>query len=134
MKRRPRGFTLLEVMVALAVAAIGLVAAIKIGASSAYNAKYLQDKTFAQWVAMNRLADLQLQRQYPPLDEVKGTEKMLGREWYWKQTAKDNNINISESGINFQINGLRRVEISVYADEKRSGNALATVETLMGAP
>ena len=55
-----RGFTLLEVLVALAVIAIALASIIKAVGTGAANASYLRDKTFAHWVAANRLAQMQI--------------------------------------------------------------------------
>ena len=48
-----QGFSLLEVLVALAILGISLGAAIKATSSSLGNAGYLQQRTLAHWVAMN---------------------------------------------------------------------------------
>ena len=48
------GFTLLEVLVALAILAISLAVLLKISAQNANNAAYLRDKTFAHWIALNQ--------------------------------------------------------------------------------
>lgn len=79
-----RGFTLIEVMVALAVVAIGLAAAIRIGASNAANAAYLRDKTLAQWVAENKTTELLLQADWPPTGSANGSSTMAGSKWYWQ--------------------------------------------------
>ncbi len=57
---RHRGFTLLEVLVALAVLAIAMAALIKTGGENTRSAAYLRDKTLAQWVAMNVIAEQRL--------------------------------------------------------------------------
>ena len=79
-----RGFTLIEVMVALAVVAIGLAAAIRIGANNAANAAYLRDKTLAQWVAENKTTELLLQTSWPPTGSANGSSTMAGSQWYWQ--------------------------------------------------
>ncbi len=84
-----RGFTLLEVLVALAVLAIALAAIIRGVSANAFNSAYLRDRTFAHWVAENRLAELQVDRTWPGAGESKGTAMMAGREWYWKLTRKE---------------------------------------------
>ena len=55
-----RGFTLIEVLVALAIVAIGMAAVLGTLTSSANTVVYLRDKTFANWVALNQIAQLRL--------------------------------------------------------------------------
>lgn len=56
--RRNDGFTLLEVMIALAVLAIALAAVIDKSIEAGANVSYLRDRTLAHWVAENRLAEM----------------------------------------------------------------------------
>ena len=55
MKPKQRGFTLLEVMVALAILALTLGAMIQAGGASARNVAMLRDRTLASWVALNKV-------------------------------------------------------------------------------
>ena len=50
--RHPRGFTLIEVMVALVVIALGMLGVIQAVSQTASNTGYLRDKTVAHWVYM----------------------------------------------------------------------------------
>lgn len=77
-----QGFTLLEVLVALAVVAIALAALIKGGVQSATTTAHLRDKSLAHWVAMNRVVELSLQKEWPPLGESRNEEKMADQQWY----------------------------------------------------
>jgi general secretion pathway protein I len=88
MKKGASGFTLIEVLVALAVLAIALSALIKGGSDNAANAAYLRDKTLAHWVAMNRVTELQLQPQWPATGKRHGTAEMGDREWRWDTEVK----------------------------------------------
>lgn len=85
---RTRGFTLLEVLVALAVLAVALSALIKSGSDNAANAAHLQDKTLAHWVAMNKVAELQLEREWPATGKRRGSAEMADREWRWETEVK----------------------------------------------
>jgi general secretion pathway protein I len=87
-KKRATGFTLIEVLVALAVLAIALSALIKGGSDNAANAAYLRDKSLAHWVAINRVAELQLQLQWPATGKRHGTAEMGDREWRWDTEVK----------------------------------------------
>ena len=62
---RQHGFTLLEVMVALAVIAFALAAAVSAVSGNTRNAAGLQQRTYAHWVAMNKMAELQISQQWP---------------------------------------------------------------------
>lgn len=58
--RSEAGFTLVEVLVALVVVAIGLAALMVAVSGTARTSGYLRDKTLAQWIALNRLAEVRL--------------------------------------------------------------------------
>ena len=59
---KERGMTLLEVMLALVILATAGLAVMKAASESLNNQAYLQDKTFALWVASNHLVELKLQK------------------------------------------------------------------------
>ncbi|HEX3140845.1 MAG TPA: type II secretion system minor pseudopilin GspI, partial [Rhizobacter sp.] len=60
MTRLARGFTLIEVMVALAIVAVTLGAGIKAAGALADNAQRITEVTSAQWCADNELTELRL--------------------------------------------------------------------------
>ncbi len=85
-----RGFTLLEVLVALTVIALALGSIIKVTGAGAANASYLRDKTLAHWVAANRLAQMQIKdNPWPTKGGDEGTVEMAGREWFWTTEVLD---------------------------------------------
>lgn len=105
-QHRQRGFTLLEVMVALAVIAFAMAAAISTVTSNTRNAAGLQQRTFAHWVAMNKMTELQIDKTWPAMTTTRGSDLMANHEWFWTMkvsSAPDKRV--------------RRVDISVKAGE-----------------
>jgi general secretion pathway protein I len=80
-----RGFTLLEVLVALAIVTIGMAALLGALSSSTDTVSYLRDKTFAQWVALNQIATLRLSGQQAQPGDSDGDTDYAGRTWHWRQ-------------------------------------------------
>lgn len=79
-----RGFTLLEVLVALAVFAGAALAVMQAGSSSLRNLNILQDKLLAGWVAENQLALLSLLAPQERQRSQRGESQMADRTWYWR--------------------------------------------------
>jgi general secretion pathway protein I len=79
---RANGFTLLEVLIALAILAIVMVSAIKITAENIKNLWYLENKTLAAIIAGNHAVQLRLDKEKP--ENQDGWDQMAGRRWYWQ--------------------------------------------------
>jgi general secretion pathway protein I len=79
--RAPRGMTLIEVLVALAIVAITLAAGIKAAAALTANTQRLADTLAAQWCADNQLTELRLQRQFPPVGDIEFSCEQLGQDY-----------------------------------------------------
>ena len=74
--RLQRGFTLLEMMVAMTILAVGMGAIIKASAGSAFNATILRDKEVARWVALNKLTEMQVLQEWSTKGQ-KGEVEMM---------------------------------------------------------
>jgi general secretion pathway protein I len=113
---RVAGFTLLEVMIALAVLALSMGAAIKAASDYTNNQSYLRDRTIAMWVARNVLVRFQVENEWPKVGEKKGTEEMGKREWRWlgviSQTEEEE---------------LRRLDVKVFALESEDDDSPISV-------
>lgn len=107
-----RGFTLLEVLIALAVIAIALLA---LGRSSAFQVNSLaslQENTLATWVADNVITDARLKT----LDtgRYQGSEAMGQQQWYWE-------LQIQPS----PDPGILRMDVVVHSDPDRNSPILS---------
>lgn len=116
--KQHRGFTLVEVMVALVIISVSISALLFQMGGILDNTAYLRDKTIAHWVALNQLELVYLENQSTNqlLDrERSGSVQMSDRQWYWvikpKQTQADNFV---------------QVEVSVR-DNENDESALVTV-------
>ncbi len=117
------GFTLLEVLVALAILAIVMGALIKVTDSYAFNAGYLQEKTLAQWIAENKAIEYQLKQDFPAVGSKEGETEMAEVEWQWR-------VKVS----NTDDKRLRRLDISVTLKDRDLDNPITTLVAFVGQP
>lgn len=81
--RPVRGFSLLEVLVALAVLALGMLALVRVAAREAESLAHLRDTTQAGWVASNALAEARLRGALRP-GVRDGRETLAGQVYHWR--------------------------------------------------
>lgn len=98
------GFTLIEVLVALAVLTVALSAVMHALGKGIDLTDDLRDRNVALWVAQNRLLSHQLQRDWPSPDATEGNVEMAGRAWRWREQVSTT-----------PEPALRRIEIEVRA-------------------
>ncbi|MDN0121549.1 type II secretion system minor pseudopilin GspI [Yersinia frederiksenii] len=78
------GFTLLEVMLSMAIFAIAGISMVKIIGEQLIRSKVLEDKIIASWVADNILTEINIKRIEQAEQWVKGSELMMNKLWYWQ--------------------------------------------------
>ena len=100
---KQRGFTLVEVVVAMAIAAIALVALVTALGQTTKNTAHLREKLFAQWVASNAVNQMWLTTNFPAKGKQEGDETLGGLEWRWVREVTETPNPL-----------VRRVDISVY--------------------
>jgi len=89
MNTRARGFTLIEVIIALFVVALGIGALLTTLVSSAESVGRLRDKSMAEWIALNRISEVRLKGGRPDTGVTNGTIDYAGRPWIWQQAVTD---------------------------------------------
>lgn len=109
MKISQSAFTLIEIMVALAIIALTMGAIIENTTASTRNAAYLRDKTVASWVALNQITLVRAKRQWSNKSNKHGTVEMAGREWSWKMTIQKTDDS-----------NMRRLTVDVFVDDDDS--------------
>ncbi len=82
---RSFGFTLIEILVALAIIAVALTAGMRSLAQSADSATALKARTLALWVAQNRLAAAQAASPWPGLGNYRGNATQAGATFLWRE-------------------------------------------------
>lgn len=109
---RSTGFTLVEVMVALAIVAVAVPALLLALFQQLDGTEYLRNRSMASWVATDRLNELRLvvaKQGVMPEGELLGEARLAEQDWYWwieRQTT--------------EIPGFIRVDVKVSIDEDRT--------------
>lgn len=115
--KQPRGFTLIEVMVALAIVAVALGAGLRAAGALTDNAQRLAEVTAAEWCADNELTAMRLGKRFPDIGESDFNCEQLGRTYR-------GHLLVRPAGFNPDF---RQVHASVSSD---AGVPLVTLTTL----
>lgn len=119
---RSRGFTLVEVLVALAIVALGMSAVLGALSSAADSTIYLRDKTLAEWIALNRITEQRLGAQRPGEGKSEGEIEYAGRRWRWEQEVRE-----------IEVPGVFRIDVRVRPADVESAGAQSWTTTVSGA-
>lgn len=121
MIRLRAGFTLVEVMVALAVVSLTLAAVAASMNQMIDAANSMRDRTYASWIAQNKIAELRLSGVQPEVGSSSGEVDYANTEWAWRAL-------VSETGVE----DLFRVDVTVSL--AGSDYDVRTVSGFIGLP
>ncbi|HEX8640596.1 MAG TPA: type II secretion system minor pseudopilin GspI [Allosphingosinicella sp.] len=86
-KRSEGGFTLIEMLVALAIFSLAALALLRLGGATAGNSARLQEQALAQIVARNLAAEVLSDPEPPPFGTLNGEAVNGGRRWTWTRAT-----------------------------------------------
>lgn len=100
------GFTLIEVLVALAVMVTVMSALVLAGTTRVENVSYVRDRTIATWIASDRLTELRLEQQWPDTGMRDGEVESVGRTWQWRaEITSTPNEHIRRVNVTVRLHG-----------------------------
>ncbi len=127
-----RGFTLVEVLVALVIVAFGMGAVLAALSSAADSIIRLREKTFAEWVGFNQLSATRLKAGLPSTGDTGGVVEFAAARWRWQQTVTAMDI----PGLRRIVIRVRRADATTTAQSQaandKSGDWLATIMGFRG--
>lgn len=97
-----RGFTLIEVLVALVIVSLGMMAVKTQVDRYVFTARYMEEKTLASWIASNKITELSVQFEWPELGRSNDEVEFAGRLW---------RVEIAVTAT--EVPNLRRVDVDV---------------------
>lgn len=122
MKKKGRGFTLVEILVALAILAIALAATTRAASLATDNARETRSRLLATWTAANRVADLRARQAFPPPAVTTSTVEQGGLSLVVEETVADT-----------PNPTLRRIDLAV-SDAREPGRVLSKLTAFVVKP
>ncbi len=105
--RRPTGFTLIEVLVALTIVTLGMFAVVTQFNHYAMSASYIEQKTLASWIATNTITEFSIGPEWAPLGTSELNLEFANRLWQWRAEVTET-----------EIENLRRIDVYVSLSEE----------------
>ena len=120
---RRKGFTLIEVLVALAIISVALMSALRAAGQGTNNVAELRSRLIAGWVAENRLAEHRARADWLPLGIQRGNQREGGFDFVWREEV-----------IATPNPAFRRIEIRIFADADESHSLAHLFGFIVNAP
>ena len=120
-RARYGGFTLLEVMVALVIVSLALAGVAASMGQMIDTANTMRDRTFASWIAQNKIAEIRLANVLPEVSTTSGDIEFGNAEWEWE-------VVVSKT----EIENFLRIDVAV--SQYGSDYVILTVTGFIGEP
>lgn len=121
--KKLQGFTLLELLVAMAIFATAGLAIMQASAAHLRSVSQLEEMTIASYVAHNQLQLTLLDRkQWPPKEKTQGETAMANRQWLWQQQV-----------IKLEDNDLRLLQVKISLAQQPE-DIIYQLQTYIGKP
>jgi general secretion pathway protein I len=120
---KPAAFTLIEVLIALAIVSIALMAAMRAAGQGTNNVEEMRSRLLASWVAQNRLAEHRARDEWLPLGIQRGTVRQAGMAFAWREEV------LATPNANF-----RRVDVVVFAAPEETHSLARLTGFVLQAP
>lgn len=109
---RRRGFTLIEVMIALVVVALAMLALTRLAAVEIQNTDALRERSLAGWIAANAITETRLSNAFPSTGIRDGRGRYANMDWRWRIDVKAT-----------PDERIRRIDVSVFLGESKEPSA-----------
>ncbi|HEU4532274.1 MAG TPA: type II secretion system minor pseudopilin GspI [Steroidobacteraceae bacterium] len=120
--RRGGGFTLVEVLVALAIVVVGLAALFNVASQTVRSSAYLREKMLAEWIALNKLTETRVSGTVPAQAKSEGEIEYANLQWRWELEK-----------VSTPVEGIVRLESRVALAQAREGSWTAHATGFMGS-
>ena len=111
-RSRRRGFTLIEVMIALVVVALAMLALTRLAGIQIQTTDALRERTLAGWIAANAITETKLANPYPTTGVRDARGRFANLDWRWRIDVKAT-----------PDERVRRIDVSVFLGESKEPSA-----------
>jgi len=120
-RRSCKGFTLIEVMIALFIVALSLTAVTASISQMINAAESMRNRTYASWIAQNRITEFRLAAEVPEVGTSNGEVQYANTDWSWRAVV-----------VETLVDDLFRIDVTVSL--AGSDDNIRTVSGFVGLP
>ena len=108
--RRQAGFNLIEIMFALLLLALVITVSVETSSGDLANFNRMQAATYGRWVALNQIATVLTNKNFPSTGKSSGKADMAGQTWEWQQEITPSPLEANLLKIKVTVNKTRQTQ------------------------